>query len=214
MAVVPYVMSAPTVPRFLKHIKTSGVPDQVNGKYLKSVGFKSNNDISLIGAFKAIDFLSDSGAPTEKWRAFRDATKGPIVLAEGIRQGYADLFKTYPDAYRKDDEAVRNWIRSNTNFGGATIDRALRTFRVLCGAANFESAAVDSEGLHASSSAIPLDESRAQGRRLEKQVIQGPSGVVININVQLQLPASDDAAVYDHFFAAMKKHLLDDGTAS
>jgi hypothetical protein len=34
------------------------------------------------------------------------------------------------------------------------------------------------------------------------------SGPAININIQLQLQATEDAKVYDNFFAAMKKHLF------
>jgi hypothetical protein len=32
--------------------------------------------------------------------------------------------------------------------------------------------------------------------------------MTVNINIQLQIPATDKADVYDSFFAAMKKHLL------
>jgi hypothetical protein len=32
--------------------------------------------------------------------------------------------------------------------------------------------------------------------------------MTVNINIQLQIPATDKAETYDSFFAAMKKHLL------
>ena len=35
-----------------------------------------------------------------------------------------------------------------------------------------------------------------------------PGGLTVNINLQLQLPATDDASVYDNLFSALRKHLL------
>jgi hypothetical protein len=35
-------------------------------------------------------------------------------------------------------------------------------------------------------------------------------GVTININVQLTLPETKDEKVFDAFFSAMRRHLIDD----
>lgn len=41
--------------------------------------------------------------------------------------------------------------------------------------------------------------------------ILGAGGMTINLNVELVVPTDATGEVYDKFFAAMKKHLLDGG---
>jgi hypothetical protein len=42
--------------------------------------------------------------------------------------------------------------------------------------------------------------------------IQVPVAPVVSINIELKIPATDNADVYDNFFKAMKKHLWPDGS--
>lgn len=42
--------------------------------------------------------------------------------------------------------------------------------------------------------------------------IQVPAAPVVSINIELKIPATDNADVYDNFFKAMKKHLWPDGS--
>lgn len=111
------------------------------------------------------------------------------------------LFKTYPDANRKDNEALRNYFSTHSKVGEKTLNLIVRTFKTLCELGDFESS--DSvtviNGIK--------EEKTSENKSKVTKVIQQP-GMTVNINVQLQLQATDDAAVYEKFFAAMKKHLL------
>lgn len=40
------------------------------------------------------------------------------------------------------------------------------------------------------------------------EIPTGTRGVTININIQLQLPATEDATIYDSLFSALKRHLF------
>src|SRR5947209_8998599 len=93
----------------------------------------------------SVVLLYTTGTPTERLRAYRDKAKAGGVLAAGIRQAYPELFETYPDAYRKDDEAIRNFFSSRTDLGEATLALAVRTFKTLCEKANFEGAELAEE---------------------------------------------------------------------
>ena len=59
-----------TVPGKIKQLLTKiwevGVPQKVTVQWLKTVGFKSSNDTSLIGVLKFIGFIDASGVPTPK----------------------------------------------------------------------------------------------------------------------------------------------------
>lgn len=199
---IPVTISSNSIPRFLEHIRTAGIPNKVTNPYLKSVGFKSSNDGALIGIFKTLGYIDNSGAPTDTWKAYRNTAKAPVVLAEAIRHAYSGLFNIYPDAHRKDDEAILNWIRSNSNYAGLTVNRALTTFKTLCREADFnkhESVAKQTEAVSAATDAQAAPSVSVAGSALKN----------ININLELHMPATTDPKIYENFFAAMRKHLVD-----
>lgn len=210
MADVPYTKTIASIPRFMSHIQDAGVPDKVTQKYLKSVGFTSSNDSYLLGLLKGIGFIDNSGGPTPRWKSYRDKSQAPRVMAEAVRDGYAGLFAVYADAFRRDDEAITNYIRGNTDYAGDTVSRALGSFKALCALADF--AKVDGSPAQPpakgpehppASESIPVVTTVAPAPVL-------PGRPAVTINIELQLPASADKSTYDDFFAAMRKHLFDD----
>jgi len=191
----PYTPNPPNVARFLDLIQQSGVPGKVTTAYLESVGFKSKNDRYLIPVLKGIGFLDSSGAPTDNWKAYRDKGNARAVMAGALRSAYSELFQTYPDGYRKDDEALHNYFASRTDLAKATLERVVRTFKVLCQKADFEAAPPGT-----APGPTPITGPPA--------TVPASSAPVVNINIQLQLPPTDDESVYEKLFAAMKKHLF------
>ena len=137
---VPALIATNAIPRFLDSIRKTAVPVKVDGNYLKSIGFKSGNDAALIPLFKALGFLDPSGKPTSAFREYRGSSdeEAKKVLGKAIKTCYSGLFSVYPDAYRKDDEALTNWLRANTDKGEVTQTRALKTFKILRDAASFD----------------------------------------------------------------------------
>ena len=199
----PYMTNPASLRRFLEKVQSLGVPTKVTIPYLQSLGFKSTNDRPIIPALKFLDFLGSSAEPTETWKKYRHKASAGSVLAASIRSGYADLFATYPDAERKDTEALRNYFSTHTTVGEATLNMIVRTFKTLCEAADFSADPPPQEetgdtGKHEGSITRPT-------MTVSKQTHSGPA---ININIQLQLQATEDPKVYDNFFAAMKKHLF------
>lgn len=204
MADFPYVLVAAGLKKFFGHIPSAGVPEKVTQKYLEKVGFKSTNDRYIIGVLKFLGFIDASGVPTKLWQAYRSRGQSRVTIADAIRRSYADLFKTFPDAHRKDNEALRNYFSANTKVAERTLSAIVMTFKGLCDLGDFETALTpDKTGTDA------VEKTKAttisSGRISAKGDAQVPT---ININIQLQLPATDDAGVYDKLFAALKKHLL------
>jgi len=205
MAELIYTPNPATIARFLKHIQSAGVPTKMTVQYLVGVGFKSKNDRYLIGIMKSLRFVDSSGTPTEFWSGYRDKSKSKEVLGKALRDAYSDLFVTYPDADRKDADAIRNFFGSRSKVAESTLRLAVTTFRTLAGEATFSSepseagrpAAVAVPGQRISA---PEESPREHGRR---------GAPPVTINIELQLPETDNADVYDKLFAAMRKYLLD-----
>lgn len=197
----PYTSVTGKLKKFLGHIQSAGVPPKVNTQYLSSVGFKSTNDRRIISILKFINFLDGSGIPTDEYRQFRDKEKAGGVIAKSLKATYKNLFDTFPDAYRKDTEALRNYFSTHTDAGEQVVNKTVATFKILCEFADFE--------------AITKEITETPKGKLESEAVEPkrvspaiPGGLTVNINIQLQLPATDDASVYDNLFSALKKHLL------
>lgn len=212
---LPLTMNTTSLTRFLNHIQGSGVPAKVDRTYLKSVGFKGGNDGYIIPVLKHIGFVSTSGAPETRWRSYRDKTRAPKILAQGILEGYAELFEVYPDAYRKDEEALRNWVRSKTEYDELKVGHAVKTFRALAAMAEFDEPADDASTVEGAPADASVPVAHASVPVIAAPVVPRPGAATpsFNINIELHLPPSADADTYDKFFAAMKKHLFPDASA-
>jgi hypothetical protein len=60
--------------------------------------FSSAADRLYINVLKALGFLNEKGEPTQRYYEFLDETQSGRVLAEGIREAYADLFQINANA--------------------------------------------------------------------------------------------------------------------
>ena len=205
---LPYTTSQASLTRFLKHIQDAGVPPKVDRAYLKTVGFKSGTDGYLIPIIKKLGFVMPNGTPETPWRSYKDKQRAPKVLADGIRRAYDGLFVTYLDAYRKDEEALRNWFGPTTGYDEVKIGHTVSTFKTLCSLAEF-----------GDTQTPPPTPTPQLTLPIVTNTPPPPGGSStpgtpsININIELQLPPSTDGASYEKFFEAMKKHLFPDGPA-
>ena len=137
----PYHVIAANVKKFLEHIQGAGVPPKVTFQYITSVGFKSTNDRAILTVLKFIKFVDNSGVPTKLWQAYRVKSQSPKVLAGALKTAYKTLFDTYPDANRKDNEALRNFFSSHTSVAENTVTLMVRTFKTMAEMGNFDSPA-------------------------------------------------------------------------
>lgn len=207
----PALIATYAIPRFLDSIRKTAVPPKVDGNYLKGIGFKSNNDTALIPLFKSLGFLDSSGKPTTVFRQYRGASEGEAkqILGTAVTACYSGLFSVYPDAYRKDDEALTNWLRANTDKGEATQKRALKTFKALRDAASFdETPPTPTEEPSVNGSAPGSSNGAAAVSAAQHIPIR--TGPDISINITLQIAATNDSSIYDKFFSSMRKNLFPD----
>jgi hypothetical protein len=192
----PYILNTGTLRTFLNSIHERGVPDKITTHTLPMLGYKSSNDRPIVKILKFINFIDASGTPTQNYIDYRDTSKAGFIMARALRNAYLDLFKIYPDAYKKDDETLMNFFRSTTKAGEEVVKRMVATFKVLCSFANFEAAPPTGEG---------------EEKEKTREVQVSPSAITFNLNIQLVLPTTDDASVYDKIFKALRDHVLSRG---
>jgi hypothetical protein len=201
MSEIVYTPLAGKIEKYFSKIQEAGVPPKANRTWLKTTGFTSSNDHYLLKILNVLGFIDASNVPTELWKRYKNPTEAPAVLAKAIRTGYSDLFSLYPDANRKDREALYAYFSAKTGKAKATVDLMVSTFNYLCALADFEA--------ETPPTVQPPDVVPSPISPPELRIVSG-KGVVpeVHINIQLHLPPTTDPTVFDNLFKSMKKHLL------
>lgn len=203
MAKYPYIPSMRPLKKFLQAIQTMGTPKKVNTSTLRQMGFKTSNARYIPPILKFLGFIDASGVPTDDYKNFKKRKMAKSVMVNVLRKAYADLFELYPDAPQKDFVSLRDFFTGTTDAGEAAVKYTVETFKTLCSFADFKAPAI-APTPPPTPLPTPKEPPLVQvGKKLEKE-----AGLVINLNIQLELPATQDATVYDKIFASLKKHLL------
>ena len=191
---------------FISKIGDIGTPEKLTTGSISDYGYTSSNDRSIVSVFKYIGLTDDSGAPTNRWRKARADSK--VAVAEGVIEGYTSLYSIYPNAHDRDTETLNNFFKSKTDVGEATLRRILATFRSLADYGKFDEARetgsvdrTDAEGSN--------EKMEKSGGQVYEATLRSKSGMMINLNVELTLPPDENGKVYEAFFKAMRKHLID-----
>jgi hypothetical protein len=141
MAEFQYTTVPGKLKKLLSKIHEVGVPSKASNKWLKSIGFNSSNDGTLLTILKFIHFIDSSNVPMAKWTEYR-GTNHAHVLASAIREGYADLYATYPDAHSRNVSELENVFSTSSSAGKQVIGLTVRTFQKLCEQADFSASGV------------------------------------------------------------------------
>jgi hypothetical protein len=199
MADFTYTTVPGKIKPLLGKIREVGVPSKATVQWLRSVGFKSSNDASLIGVLKFIGLVDSSGVPTPAWTQFRGSNHKKL-LGEAIRKGYADLFAVYPDAFRRSQSDLDHVFSTSSSGGRQVIAKTISTFKALTDEAEFSPVEAQAE---LSMESGPLHTPAATGH--SASVIN--SGPTVHIDIQIHISPDSSAQQIDQIFASMAKHL-------
>jgi len=207
MPAYPYVMSPEKIGPLFKKIGEIGVPSKFSNQTLKSLGFTSSNDARLANLVRFLSLTDQSGTPSPLWKQLR--TDSRTAIAKAVRGAYSDLFQQFPDANRRDDEALRTYFSANSSLGANAVTKMVSTFKAVCALGDFSNV---SDGLTNEEAGADIEETSSRRRGFnqtrESRVSSVADGMTVNINIQLQLPADATSDTYDRFFEAMRKHIL------
>jgi len=206
-----YLTSAKNTADIFKAMQSAQAPERFTTKFLEGLGFPSSNDRAMINVLKALGFLDDSGVPVSRYHQYLDQTQSDLVLAQAIREAYADLFRVNRSAETMNANDVKQKLKTLSE--GAFSDRVLTqmasTFTTLCKIADWsgtetfapvETAEPDASDIRTE----PVGTVINFGGSSDKP---GQLGLGLIYQINLQLPISRDQAVYDAFFKALKEHL-------
>lgn len=213
-----YLTSTKNLTAILNSIQSAQAPSVFTVRFLEGLGFKSTSDRFIIGVLKSLGFLDSNGKPQDRYFQYLDQTQSAKILAEGIREAYADLFLLKRDAYTMSRADVINKAKtlSQGALGEAVLEKFAMTFVALCGAADFSNPATLATQIDrdpAPGQGAAQEQSNQKVAMLHKSSGEDRSAALslggLHYNIQIILPQTRDAAVYDAIFKSLKEHLIE-----
>jgi hypothetical protein len=209
-----YLTGTKNLEAILEAIRNAQAPEIFTSRFLVELGFDTTNDRLIIGVLKGIEFLDESGAPTERYFSYLDDTQSERVLAEGIRDAYGDLFRVNSKAYEMEQPEIKQKLKTLTRGtkSDAVLNKMAMTFVSLCKFANFK--------IKPSPSKPSILEKKIEDRKEEprkdleqqleliKEPNQNKKAFDLAYNIHIELPATRDQSVYDAIFKSLKEHIL------
>ena len=206
-----YTVVPGKVKPLLAKIRTVGVPQKVTVQWLKTVGFTSSNDNTLIGVLRQIDLIDSNNIPTTRWTQFRGSDY-KSVLGEGIREGYSDLFAVYPDADKRGQAELDHVFSTSSTGGRQVISKTVATFKALVEEAEFSGEGQTDQHLTAAALHTPIAR-RLNGQTTQAQQQSQFTGPALHIDIQIHISPEASAEQIEHIFASMGKHIYGRSTA-
>ena len=193
------------IPSYFDTLLTAKAPDKFTAKFMADLGFTSSNDRQFVNVLKAIGFLDEAGAPTQRYFHFLDQSNSRLMVAEGIKEAYADIFalNTSAQALSKDEVVGKFKTLTNGSKENATIGYMASTFINLCAYAEWKQQNIKIDEVQT----LPDAPKVKQVETLNQESAHFAHGVDLNYDIHIHLPATRDQAVYDALFASLAKHI-------
>lgn len=216
-----YLTSTKNLGAILEAIQQAKAPERFTVRFLESLEFKSTSDRLIVGVLKSIGLLDDQGKPTKRYFTFLDQTQSAFVLADGIREAYADLFAVNISAQNLSKTELVNKFKtlSQGTLSESVLDKMALTFQSLVKLADFSvspTRKVEPEPDEAEPDDFEFEEEvnedlqhrRNKQRRLPPLMANNRSLGGLHYNIQIILPDSRDPLVYDALFRSLREHLF------
>lgn len=206
-----YMTSVKNLDAIMQKIVEGTAPSKFTTEHLKSIGFKSSNDIGAIGLLKDLGFLTPDGVPTQRYHEYRDKSRSKAVMGQALRQAYEDLFHINEKPTTADKTTIEGKFKSAHNATDRIAGEQARTFFALLKLADLDGASqsktppkreVDVQEL------VEAEKDDHRAQKHDKKVI--PSFAGLRYNIEIHLPATKDVEVYNAIFKSLKEHLLED----
>lgn len=196
-----YMTSTKNIPAIMKKVVDGTAPEKFTLSHLKGIGFKSSNDQGILPLLKDLGFLTADGAPTPRYHEYRNKSRSGAVMADALREAYDEIFHINEKPTEADREAIVGKFKSFHNGTDRTASEQARTFFSFLDLADLDKAIDKSK----STKPETVETKKPEGARQEEHV--GIAG--LRYNIEIHLPPTKDAEVYNAIFKSLKEHLLD-----
>ena len=202
----PFINSYGLVTKILDKIKDAKTPDRFTQDYLaNTLGFSGGSAKPFIPLLKRIGMLSSDGAPTDLYKQFRNPDHSKSAIGKAIKHGYADLYERNEKVHSLDKKSLEGLVIQATGLdqGAATLRAITGTFENLKSFASFEN-------LEKKIEKEPPAKDKDTPDSSDKNNMGEDDDLRLNLSytINLVLPKTEDVAVFNSIFKALRENLL------
>lgn len=208
----PFMNAYGNIPKILKKIQEAKTPERFTQDFLGSgLGFTGGSSKAFIPLLKRIGFLSSDGVPSELYKRFRNPSASKRAMADAIKRGYTTVFNRNEYAYKLDKPKFSGLIAEVTGLDAknVTLNAIVNTFFALKEFADFEaepSTATQPEQQPTNGAASVVPESQTN-MQTDNHGGAGGNGLRFSYSIYLNLPNTDNIAVFNAIFKSLKENL-------
>jgi hypothetical protein len=206
-----YLKSTKNLAGILGALQKAGVPPKFTYDFLKTLGYPSSNDRSLIPVLKSLRFIDQSGIPLDRYKRFRDSGQSRAVMAEGMRDAYSDVFAVDQDAQNMSTQDLQGAFARLSGKSDSVAEKMATTFKALATHADFAASPStngDSALLQGARLAI-LDPAPEPQEDVERRPLRPLQPLQLHHDIHVHLPPGGDVDVYDAIFRALQQNFGD-----
>ncbi|EQA46553.1 hypothetical protein LEP1GSC050_0113 [Leptospira broomii serovar Hurstbridge str. 5399] len=201
-----YINSVKNVPAIMKKIIEGTAPEKFTTEHLKKIGFPSSNDRALIGVFKDLGFLDESGTPTQRYHNYRNTHTSRQVLGEALKEAYSEIFHINENPSGGDKPAIIGLFKSKHNVGDQVAGYMANTFLSLLDLSDITATPKSAKSKETTSEDVEL----VKQTELSDVPLKTSISANLRYNIEIHLPSTKDIEVYNSIFKSLRENLLNE----
>ncbi len=199
---LPYVAQPSLMAKIMNKIKEAQTPDRFTHDYLSTkLGFSGGNYRQFIPLAKKLGLLNSDGTPSDLYKKFRNHNTSKAAMAEALKNGFREVFERNEYAGSLKKEEFKGLVVEITGFeqNNRVVQLICQTFETLKHFADFEAKLPKGE---------QLEEEKAKGDKQGERGGEREFDLGLSYTINLVLPKTDDPAVFNAIFRALRDNLL------
>ena len=133
----PAIHNPGSIEQLLDKIRDTKFPKVVDSDFLTNLGFKREDDESLLMLLGFLGFIDEHDQPTALWEKSHDPDEALILLGKSVKAAYSTLFKEHPQAAEDEGIDLMEFFRSSSGASDPDAAYMILSFKVLCDLADF-----------------------------------------------------------------------------
>lgn len=198
---LPYIATPSVIVKIVNKIKEAKTPDRFTYDFLETkLGCKGGPYRQFVSLGKKLSLLNSNGTPTDLYKKLRNNATADAAMAQAIRNGYREIFERNEYANDLDREKLKGVVVEITGLDtkNKVVQLICQTFETLKKFANFESKLPKSS----------MEDQQTESIQAEGTEAQREFDLGLSYTINLVLPKTDDPAVFNAIFRALRDNLL------
>ena len=202
---VPYLQAYGNITKALDKIAKASIPPTFSQDFLSTtLAMKGGSARPVIPFLKRAGFIGTDGTPTDLYKQFKNPSARGAAAAQGLRNAYKSLYGINEYVHNASDKDLKGIILQVTGLeeDSRLVPSMIGSFKALKAFADFDAA------LTGTAQGEDADDGDGNDGGGGENSGLGRGNLNLGYTINLNLPATNDIAVFNAIFKSLKEHLL------